>query len=51
MVHLSSILFHLNLSLLSFLFYSLESQGEIPVKGGSFVTPQNFKFYNVTKIH
>jgi hypothetical protein len=33
MVHLSSILFSPDCSLLSFLFCSLESRGEIPVKG------------------
>jgi hypothetical protein len=26
-------------------------EGEIHFKGGRFVTPQNFKFLNVTKIH
>jgi hypothetical protein len=50
-VDLSSILFCSNHSLLSFLFSSLDSRGEIPVKGGSLVTPQNSKFWNVTKIH
>jgi hypothetical protein len=50
-VHLSSNPFRLSRSSLSFLFCSWESQDEIPVKGGSPVTPQNFKFWNVTKIH
>jgi hypothetical protein len=49
MVHLSSILFCPNHFLLSFLFSSLESQGEIPVKRGSLVTPQNSKFWTVIK--
>jgi hypothetical protein len=39
-----SIPFYLNRLLHSFLFYTLESRGEIPVKGGSLVTLQNFKF-------
>jgi hypothetical protein len=51
LVHVASILFCVNHSLLSFLFCSYESRGEIPVKGGSLVTTQNFKFWNVTKIH
>jgi hypothetical protein len=37
------------LDLLYFLLW--ESRGEIPFKGGSLVTPQNFEFWNVTKIH
>jgi hypothetical protein len=50
-VHLPSNLFRLNNSLLSFLFCSWESRNEIPVKEGSLVTPQNIKFWNVTRIH
>jgi hypothetical protein len=49
-VHLSSIPFCLNRSFYSFLFYSWVSRDEIPVKGGNLVTPQNFKFWTVTKI-
>jgi hypothetical protein len=50
LIHLSSILFHLNRSLLSFLLCSLESWGEIPVEGVVLSPLQIFKFWNVTKI-
>jgi hypothetical protein len=52
LVHLSSILFCLNLSLLSFLFCSLESRGEILVKGVVLSRPKisNFEMWlNFTK--
>jgi hypothetical protein len=51
MLHTSSthIPFWSFLDLLSFLLW--ESRGEIPFKAGSLVTPQNSKFWNVTKIH
>jgi hypothetical protein len=50
-LHLLSILFRPNHSLHSFLFYSLESQGEIFVKGVVLSHPKNFKFWNMAKIH